>query len=133
MAKNSITLTVELCDADRARLDALLAAVQNIGTPYNVPVPEPPKEAPETTDKATEENTQPEPEPPAQDAAETAQPVTHADVQRRVVELSAAGQKAQVREIVKKFAPKVSAIPADALADVWTLLDALGQHMEANR
>lgn len=111
MAKNNITLTVELCDADRARLDALLAAVQNIGTPYNAPVPE----------------------TPAQDAAEAAQSVTHADVQRRVVELSAAGQKAQVREIVKKFAPKVSAIPADDLADVWTLLDALGQHMEANR
>lgn len=133
MAKNNITLTVELCDADRARLDALLAAVQNIGTPYNAPVPETPKEAPETTDTATEENTQPELETPAQDAAEAAQPVTHADVQRRVVELSAAGQKAQVREIVKKFAPKISAIPAGDLADVWTLLDALGQHMEANR
>lgn len=126
MAKNSITLTVELCKEDRDRLDALLTAVQGIGTPYNAPVPE-------TPDTTTEENTQPEPETPTEATAEAAQPVTHADVQKRVVELSAAGHKAQVREIIKKYAPKVSAIPEDNLADVWTLLDALERHMEANQ
>lgn len=133
MAKNSITLTVELCQADRDRLDALLAAVQSIGTPYNAPVPETLQKAPETPDTTTEDNTQPEPETPTEATAEAAKLVTHADVQKRVVELSAAGHKAQVREIIKKFAPKVSAIPEDDLADVWTLLDALERHMEANQ
>lgn len=133
MAKNNITVTVELCKEDRDRLDALLTAVQGIGTPYNVPAPETPQKAPETPDTTTEDNTQPEHETPTEATAEAAKPVTHADVQKRVVELSAAGHKAQVREIIKKFAPKVSAIPEDDLADVWTLLDALERHMEANQ
>lgn len=47
------------------------------------------------------------------------------DIQKKVVELSAAGKKTEVRAIVKAYADKVSEIPADKLAEVWKQLTAL--------
>ena len=48
------------------------------------------------------------------------------DIQKRVVELAAAGKKAQVREIVKSYAERVSEIPEEKLAEVLGRLNALG-------
>lgn len=56
---------------------------------------------------------------------ETAPQVSKADIQQKVIQLSAAGKKAQVREIVTAVATKVSDIPEDKLADVWGKLTAL--------
>lgn len=48
-----------------------------------------------------------------------------ADIQKVVVRLAAAGKKAEVREIVKGYADRVSAIPEDKRAEVLTRLSAL--------
>lgn len=136
---NNITMTVELCAEDRARLDKILEALassrncqacvdtitkyvaaevgQHIKQPAEAhPVADPfPEPAP-----APEAPVEPEPvkaEAPA---------VTSADVQRLVVQLSAAGKKDQVREIVNSYAPRVSAIPEDKLVEAWDRLAELG-------
>jgi hypothetical protein len=51
--------------------------------------------------------------------------IKHADVQKKVVELSAAGKKAEVKEIVTAYAKNVSGIPEDKLAEVWAKLTGL--------
>lgn len=51
--------------------------------------------------------------------------VSRSDIQGKVVQLSAAGKKPQVREIVQKYAPKISDIPEDKLGAVWAELTAL--------
>lgn len=144
---NNITITTELCQEDRNRLDTLIAiglelAKKNI---YDVA----PVAPTETHQNAAEtENNQ---------APETAHPVDAPDVwneleglvsldevvpavtgklgdkgneklfsavQQKVVKLSAAGKetKAAVREIVQKYATKVSDIPA---ADYDTVMEQL--------
>ena len=71
----------------------------------------------------------PEPEAPIEEApaeeAPTVEPVALSDIQKKVVALSAAGKKAEVREIVTKYASRVSAIPVEHTAEVWQLLCAL--------
>lgn len=122
---NNVTLTVELCAEDRARLDAILAALQAAGTPFPAPVPsEAPESAPETHDAPAPVTDTPEPEQPAQDGAET-QHATHGMVQDLVITLASWGHKAEAREIVQRYAPRVSAIPDANLDDVFTALDAV--------
>lgn len=58
-------------------------------------------------------------------AEEPIKTVELSDIQKKVVELSAAGKKAEVREIVTKYASRVSAIPAEHTAEVWEKLTAL--------
>lgn len=114
-----MTVTVELCQEDRARLDAILAALQSCGTPYAVAAAQEPQEAPAPEPEA---EPAPEPETPGEDAPA----VTHSDVQKKVVALSASGKKDQVREIVLAYNnTKVSDIPDDKLAEVWDKLTAL--------
>jgi hypothetical protein len=48
--------------------------------------------------------------------------VSLSDIQKKVVELSAAGKKAEVRDIITKYANRVSAIPAEHTAEVWDQL-----------
>lgn len=143
----SNTITIELCAEDRTRLDKILEALTSrncqdcansvakyvaaevshaaeehpVVDPFPAPAPEP--EAP-TTPEPVEAPTTPEPveEPEAEEAAPT---VSQSDVQKLVVELSAAGKKDQVREIVTKYAARVSAIPEDKLAEVWNKLNEL--------
>lgn len=89
-----------------------------------------------TTDAPAAPAEAPKPEPvepvtpaeetPAQAAEPPAAPaVTVAEVQQKVVQLSAAGKKDAVREIVKAYADRVSAIPEDKLAEVMDKLTAL--------
>lgn len=89
---------------------------------------------PVETPTAPTEETKPEPVEPVTPAEETpAQPVEEpavptvkvADVQQKVVTLSAAGKKDAVREIVMAYASRVSAIPEDKLAEVMDKLNAL--------
>lgn len=127
---NTIKLTVELCAEDRARLDRIFSALESCGTPYSATLEAAvePQEAPKEEPKA---EPTPEAELPGQMSfeesapAEPAKVVELSDIQKKVVELSAAGKKAEVREIVKKYADRVSAIPADKTAEVWEQLTAL--------
>lgn len=76
---------------------------------------------------------QPEPEKeeiPGQEVlVETPAPekpaVKLADVQKKVVDLSTAGQKDAVKAVIQAYAPRVSAIPEDKLAEVLEKLTAL--------
>ena len=126
-------ITIELCREDRARLDAILAALQSCGTPYAVTATkEQVEEAPQLPATAPWDepvvapDAVPTPEPEQPTAAESAAPaVSLSDIQKKVVDLSAAGKKAQVREIVNSYADRVSAIPEDKLAEAWAKLTAL--------
>lgn len=142
---NEIKLTVSLKEEDRARIDALTLAlggfcikalpVKEAAEPLSEPVSAEPTEdkenikeetktqpdapqAPEPTPESPATPAEPEPEAPAQQ-------YTVADVQQKVVALSAAGKKVEVREIVTAYAERVSAIPADKLDEVMSKLIAL--------
>ena len=125
-------ITIELCQEDRARLDAILSALQSCGTPYAATLESTSEEAPQLPaqepqdEPAAEPEEVPAPEAEQPTAAEPAAPaVSLSDIQQKVVSLSAAGKKAQVREVVMAYATKVSAIPADKVDEVWQKLTAL--------
>ncbi len=151
---NNLNLTIELCVEDRARLDAILAALQAVGTPFSPPAPaqtvetapethdapapvtsgpetEQPAQtvetAPETHDAPTTVTGSPEPEQPAQDMQDgtETQHATHGMVQDLVITLSSWGHKSEAREIVQRYAPRVSAIPDADLDAVYVALDAV--------
>ena len=122
------TITIELCAEDRARLDKIIEALShhdcsrcaNDVAKYVVGTLETASDA----EPAEHETAQPEPEVVAP-AAEVAEAVSLADIQKKVVELSAAGKKAEVREIITAYAKKVSDIPEDKTTEVWNKLTAL--------
>lgn len=142
-------ITIELCAEDRARLDRLTAALEKrvtqeegITISTTDPVREAraealekaaPSEKPQNEPQAAEEpaktETLPKEETPA--AAEEDKPsITLAQVQQKVVQLSAANKgakKAAVREIVNAYATKVSDLPEDKWLEVWGKLTALEQ------
>lgn len=125
-------ITIELCAEDRARLDAILGALQagpncescvksaidfveNHQVPGQQAIPEVPAsdEVPETPEPA------PAPQP------EVAK-VDRSDIQKKVVELSQAGKKEAVKAIVTAYNnTKVSDIPEDKLSEVLEKLTAL--------
>lgn len=130
---NNVTLTVELCAEDRARLDAILAALQAVGTPFSPPAPSQPVEtAPETHDAPAPVTSGPEQEQPTQDTQDGAetQHATHGMVQDLVITLASWGHKSEAREIVQRFAPRVSAIPDADLDAVYVALDAVRREHE---
>ena len=127
------TITIELCAEDRARLDSLLAKLDRcIGefipsgeahTDYGYKA-----QGVEyaTQDEAAEAKLEEIPEPYSEPCPfETAPAATRADVQQKVVALSAAGKKEKVRAVVNAYAAKVSGIPEDKLAEVMEKLNAL--------
>lgn len=125
---NNLNLTIELCAEDRARLDAILTALQAVGTPFSPPEPAQPVEtAPETPDSPAPVTGGPEPEQTAQDTQDSAetQHATHGMVQDLVITLASQGHKAEAREIVQRYAPRVSAIPDADLDAVYVALDAV--------
>ena len=122
----SNTITIELCAEDRARLDhinvnltELILRVMGNQAPDMAeklaaqhPVADPFKELPKA-----------EPVPFEQEAPKQEAPQYKLeDIQQKVVALSASGKKAEVREIVKSYAEKVSAIPADKFGEVMAKL-----------
>lgn len=139
---SQMVVTVELSKEDRERLDNILTALQSLHCetcvqsalsyyqagqtaepvepekPVAPAAPEKPAADPEPA-KAEEPAAAPAPAP-------APEPVhTKADIQRKVVELSAAGKKDKVRKIVTAYAAKVSAIPEDKIDEVWDKLAAL--------
>ena len=127
------TITIELCAEDRARLDSLLAKLDRcIGefipsgeghTDYGYKA-----QGVEyaTQDEAAEAKLEEIPEPYSEPCPFETPTVTRADVQQKVVALSAAGKKEKVRAVVNTYAAKVSGIPEDKLAEVLEKLNSLG-------
>lgn len=151
---NEIKITTEMCADDRAlisRLEkvmlelsievrALRDALNTVGTPFPAtptPIPATPTPIPASTDLndieapgvykvEAEEAPTPEPVKEEPEEAPTPEPAhTKAELQQKVVNLVAAGKKAEVKEIVKQYAPKVSDIPDDKVDEVWALLSKL--------
>lgn len=141
---NNINLTVELCQEDRNRLDTLIAiGLELAGKQLADVKPEAPTETRQEAVDAANVSTA-ETAHPVDAVAPWGEPVSEAApvsgklgdkgneklfsaVQQKVVKLSAAGKekKASVREIVQKFATKVSDIPAEEYDTVMAALTAL--------
>lgn len=132
---NNLNLTIELCAEDRARLDAILTALQAVGTPFSQPESAHTVEtAPETHDTPAPVTGGPETEQPAQDTQDGAetQHATPGMVQDLVITLASQGHKAEAREIVQRYAPRVSAIPDAYLDAVYVALDAVRRAHEGD-
>ena len=124
----SATITIELCAEDRARLDHinvnLTELILRVMGSQKIDMGEVlRKTAPELAGKLAEQH------PVTEPFQELPKPETPqcklADIQQKVVALSASGKKAEVREIVKSYAEKVSAIPEDKFGEVMTRLTGL--------
>lgn len=146
---NNINVTLELCAEDRARLDRLIAAAENMN-PFTKATdamkslthaakkavePKPAQEAAETPQtKAAEEpaKEKPEAEKPAETEPvkpeEVSEPkITTAEVRALVQKLVApgTGKRDATKAIVMQYASNVSDIPADKYAEVYEKLKAL--------
>lgn len=108
-------ITIELCAEDRARLDRIISGLEAITGV--APVASNPDQV--TLEEVIAETETPRP------AAEEAAEVTLSDIQQKVVTLSAAGKKAQAREIVKAYAERVTLLPKDKYVEVMGKLSAL--------
>lgn len=145
---NEIKVTTELCAEDRARLDKLLEALCSIpnaistaGTPYPVTcetvdhkdfveIVGTPEKNETVTTKQTPAETTPAPveendtdQAPVEEVAEPQH--TKAELQQKIATLVSKGKKAEVKEVVQKYAPRVSDIPDDKVDEVWVLLSKL--------
>ena len=128
------TITIELCQEDRARLDKIIKALEqsraiavssmsvapNVESDESKIETEEPMEGQVTVEEIAETTEQiPSEEAPVEEPVKI---VSLSDIQKKVVELSAAGKKAEVRDIITKYANRVSAIPAEHTAEVWNHL-----------
>lgn len=124
------TITIELCAEDRARLDRIAAALDNIGTPYAAPAaiqeaPEKPQDAPKAE---VVEIPAPEAEKPAE-VQEPAPAITLDMIRQKVTQLMAAGaeKKDGARDVVKSYAPNITGLGEmpDKWPEIWAKLTAL--------
>lgn len=111
---NSFTVQMELCPEDRARLDKILAALENSGTPFG---------AVQDTAVMAETPT----EKPAEQEAPGKPQATKDDIRKLVVSISAKGKeaKAAAREVVTKYAETITDLPEDKLDEIHEALSAL--------
>ena len=145
------TITIELCAEDRARLDAILAALEkgphydkggkDVAATLSTPQAsknEPKNEPQSDEKKEIKENTESpafvaaaEAPPREEDVPKVAPKHTKADLQQKVVNMIAAGadkagaDKAKVRGIIKEYAERVSLVPEDKVDEVMERLAAL--------
>ena len=124
-------ITIELCTEDRARVDKLIAALEQrtcdkcvkdaieYASKVQQKAPEQEAEAsPHTTNIPNEETGTQAPPAPA---------VTHDELMAKVIELSAKDikLKAQVRDIILSYAPRVKAVPEEKVGECYERLAAL--------
>lgn len=130
-------ITIELCAEDRARLDAILEALQKAAPRCDNCVKLvtdicATKDAPENNaqepEEVTPKQTQPEPKKPTQATTANEAPapeVTVEDLRSKYMRLATTDGKEKARQIVKEYAPKLNDIPADKRAEVLDKLTAL--------
>lgn len=126
---NNITVTVELCAEDRARLDRIAELL----TPVTVNVTEikaapkaaaPTEPAPAAPVAPAEEKPTENP-PEAEKPAEAAPVPTDAELRALVQKLVASGKRDATRAIVTQYAAKVGDVPEDKRAECIDKLKAL--------
>lgn len=114
------TITIELCAEDRARLDRLVAALENASQQTDLTKPS--HEAPEPDrDIAKPEKV----DAPAKTDEPVVATITETDIRVMARKLIEMGKKPQLKEVVNKYAPSITEIPADAFQDVFDQLKAL--------
>ena len=141
-------ITIELCAEDRARLDRVIEALEHrpncescvsaaitmtqaAQAEAETPTAEANEPAPTNITLQEETPAETAPEHPLDalpfeaPTAPEAPKVEPADIQRKVVDLCSKGKKAEVKDIITAYAPNVSGIPADKLAEVLEKLNAL--------
>ena len=144
---NNIVITHELCADDRVRIDRLIAALEKrtcescvqsaIKMMQAAPV-EQANEEPALVETPRAETTAADAHPVEEvevfapvAAKETASSVGEkpvvkmSDIQQKVVALSAAGKKAEVKAVVTAYAERVTLIPENKLIEVFEKLTAL--------
>ena len=139
-------IIIELCEADRARLDKLSAQLEavakgltarcdscaedalklfNLGGPIAVNVT--PPEAETGEDKAAPQTTPPAAEKPASAPTATPAPTyTHEDLRAEYIRLANAGHGEQARALITEYAPAIKAVPAEKLGEVMARLKEVG-------
>lgn len=122
-------IVFELHPEDRARLDALTAALQELA-PVKISVDLPQTPAPVTHPAEAEAAQVFTPAPaaaPAPAPAPKAQEISLADFQKVITTLCASGPKLKeaVRGVITAYAGSVSEIPADKRAEVLKKLEAI--------
>lgn len=144
---NNITLTVELCAEDRARLDNILAALQKspleragdavgkmgeavkaMAAKVSAPAPEAPapaEELPFEPEPKKQEAPAPAPAAPEPKPAEAAPEVDTATLQSKVVQLVNGGKRDEAKAIILEYASCVSQVPAEKRAEVLARLNKL--------
>lgn len=127
---NNITVTVELCAEDRARLDRiaeLLTPVTMSDPLKKVAVPtEPAPAAPVAAAEEKPTENPPEAEKPAEAAPVPADAeLLKAELKALVQKLIASGQRDATRAIVQQYATRVSDVPEDKRAECIEQLKAL--------
>lgn len=125
----NINITISLDEADRQRFDRLIAALEGKAA---APAAEPataPSVAPSAAEVHPVDAVTPcaEPAPVAEPAPAPSPAITLAEVTALVRKLAAPSSPVakEVKALVKSYAPKVSEIPADKLAEVHQKLTAL--------
>ena len=114
------------CGEPEPELDPIQQKLAETLAKVSTPTEEP-TEATETAKVETAETVSPIEEAPTQEEDATP-PITLEQIQQKVLQLAAANNgalKAQVRGIVNTYAKKVSDIPEDKWAEVWSKLTAL--------
>lgn len=149
---NEIKITTELCAEDRARIDRLTTAMEQLAPP-TLQVADMPLDIMAAIDKGfglgklaetkdhgdfveiipegTNLNDLTATGTYKMETGPEAQPLpaapqhTKAELQQKVVSLVSAGKKEEVKEIIKQYAAKVSEVPAEKVDEVWDKLSKL--------
>lgn len=115
------TITIQLCEEDRQRIDELIAAAMLlVGELKSRPQARIPLEAaPDQEPPVEEPVVEPTPEPVAETAPEV-KPVSFAEFQKAVTLAVSKGPDAKkaVKALINKYADSVSAVPEDKRAEV---------------
>lgn len=127
------TIIFELCAEDRARLDAILEALQKAAPRCDNCVrlvtdicaaKDTPKNDAQEPEAAEPEQTQPENETPTEPKAEAVE-VTEEDIRSKYMALAATPKKKEAHALIKSYANKISEIPEDKRAELLEKLTAL--------
>lgn len=130
-------IIIELCTEDRARLDKIIEAleksrphcencVQLVNDLCHVNTSAETPQAP--TEDATPKQTQPEPKKATEPKNENVSPapeISVEDIRSKVIQLSAAGKRDEIKAVINAYAERVGDIPADKRAEVLEKLNAL--------
>lgn len=118
-------ITIELSTEDRARLDRLIAALENKTTQAETPADPVTEALAEVLDNVTEPTVV---ETSTEETPKEETKITADLIQQKVMELCKANggkHKGTVKDIVTAYAPTVSKIPEDKWSEVWDKLIAL--------